>query len=133
MGLTLECYILVRYLLPRFSRSCSHRKLIIMARLSPSLMYILVLALFATVAYAYDSHHELDVKLEHQEVDQPDSCLKNIRPPKFVRKWLPHHDTKWYVENAKEGASRCCGEGLSECRCPIKNFLIFKKKIAAHC
>mmetsp|Transcript_4651 Transcript_4651/g.6049 ORF Transcript_4651/g.6049 Transcript_4651/m.6049 type:complete len:144 (-) Transcript_4651:251-682(-) len=60
----------------------------------------------------------------------PPSCLDNVIPPwpiclfKSVDEW---------VEKAQDGASRCCGYDLSECKCPKKDTDQFLDKIDAWC
>eukprot|EP00984_Skeletonema_dohrnii_P025382 scaffold14539_cov78-Skeletonema_dohrnii-CCMP3373.AAC.2 len=38
-----------------------------------------------------------------------------------------------WVQKALETYPRCCGEDLSECTCPVKDYWFFKNKIADYC
>jgi hypothetical protein len=42
-------------------------------------------------------------------------------------------DVDTFVEQAKEGASRCCGDDLTDCKCPQKDTADFRDKIGAWC
>ena len=57
-------------------------------------------------------------------------CLEAAMPPyPICTKLSP---AEW-VKKAVDGSSRCCGDDLSECKCPVKDSEIFLNKIQAHC
>jgi hypothetical protein len=43
------------------------------------------------------------------------------------------HDVEYYVAKSKEGASRCCGDDLTDCKCPKKDTDKFKDNIGSWC
>jgi hypothetical protein len=43
------------------------------------------------------------------------------------------HNVEYFVAKAKEGASRCCGDDLTDCKCPKKDTDKFKDNIGAWC
>ena len=57
-------------------------------------------------------------------------CLEAAMPPfPMCTKLTP---AEW-VKKAVDGSSRCCGDDLSECKCPVKDSERFLNKIQAHC
>lgn len=58
------------------------------------------------------------------------ACLESAIPPWPICKFK---STKDWVEKAKDGASRCCGDDMSECKCPSNETKTFKKKIGPWC
>lgn len=59
-----------------------------------------------------------------------DECYKATEPPYFVCKNMTPDE---WVEKALESYPRCCGEDLSECKCPVKDYWFFKNKIDGYC
>ena len=58
-------------------------------------------------------------------------CYKATEPPSFVCKNMKPDE---WVEKALESYPRCCGDDLSECRCPVKNvYPYFQAKIDDYC
>ena len=57
-------------------------------------------------------------------------CLANAMPPYPI---CTKKTAQEWVESAIDGASRCCGKDLSECKCPVKDSEKFLNKIASHC
>jgi hypothetical protein len=43
------------------------------------------------------------------------------------------NDVETFVQKAKEGSSRCCGDDLTDCKCPKKDTPYFRNKIGAWC
>lgn len=63
--------------------------------------------------------------------DQYDpECLKNAIPPWPI---CLFHDVDYFVEKSKDGASRCCTDDLTECRCPKKDTPQFLDQIEGWC
>uniref|UniRef100_A0A7S4IJP6 Uncharacterized protein n=1 Tax=Odontella aurita TaxID=265563 RepID=A0A7S4IJP6_9STRA len=58
------------------------------------------------------------------------ACLKSAIPPWPI---CLFHDVKFFVDTAMDGATRCCGEDTSECRCPKKETGAFKDHIGDWC
>lgn len=57
-------------------------------------------------------------------------CLESVMPPYPICNKLPASE---WVKKGIDGASRCCGEDLSECKCPVKDSEKFLDKIGPHC
>jgi hypothetical protein len=57
-------------------------------------------------------------------------CLESVMPPYPICTKLPASE---WVKKGIDGASRCCGDDLSECKCPVKDSEKFLNKIGAHC
>jgi hypothetical protein len=57
-------------------------------------------------------------------------CLINIIPPWPI---CLFHDTKYFLAKAVDGASRCCGDDTSKCRCPKQDTDKYKKSIGDWC
>ena len=59
-------------------------------------------------------------------------CYQATTPPPFVCKNMKPDE---WVEKALESYPRCCGNDLSECKCPVKDkwWSPFKYKIADYC
>ena len=60
----------------------------------------------------------------------PQTCLDNVIPPWPICKL---GSVDHWVEHAKDGATRCCGDDLSQCRCPKKDTKTFLDTIGAWC
>lgn len=43
------------------------------------------------------------------------------------------HDAKYFLAKAVDGASRCCGDDTSKCRCPKQDTDKYKKSIGDWC
>ena len=59
-----------------------------------------------------------------------DECMRAVRPPYPVCEFKT--PAEW-VAKAQESVGRCCGDDLSECRCPKKESERFQAKIEGHC
>jgi len=58
------------------------------------------------------------------------ACLKSAIPPWPI---CLLHDAKFFVDAAMDGATRCCGDDTSQCRCPKKETNAFKDAIGDWC
>ncbi len=60
-----------------------------------------------------------------------EECYKATTPPPFVCKNMKPDE---WVEAALDSYPRCCGDDLSACKCPVKNFWPpFKARIGDYC
>jgi hypothetical protein len=57
-------------------------------------------------------------------------CLASAMPPYPI---CTRQTPAEWVKKAIDGASRCCGDDLSDCKCPVKESDHFLSKIGAHC
>jgi len=57
-------------------------------------------------------------------------CLENIIPPWPI---CLFHDVDYFLSKSLDGSSRCCGDDISECKCPKKDTDKFKSKIGEWC
>ena len=57
-------------------------------------------------------------------------CLINIIPPWPI---CLFHDVNYFLAKAEDGASRCCGDDISKCRCPKKDTGKFQDQIGDWC
>ncbi|CAB9502378.1 expressed unknown protein [Seminavis robusta] len=58
------------------------------------------------------------------------ACIRSVMPPWPICKFRNVDD---FVEHAKDGATRCCGDDLSACRCPKKDSPKFLERIDDWC
>jgi|EP01083_Nonionella_stella_P088805 hypothetical protein len=58
------------------------------------------------------------------------ACLDSAIPPWPICKFGTVDD---FVSKAKDGATRCCGDDISECKCPKKDTDAFLDKITSWC
>jgi len=58
------------------------------------------------------------------------TCLDKILPPYPI--CLSRTAAEW-VDHAKDSATRCCGNDLSQCKCPVKDTQPFQAKIGDYC
>ena len=58
------------------------------------------------------------------------ACLRSAIPPWPI---CLAHNAEYFVRNAKESASRCCGDDIRQCRCPKKDTVTFQNKIGEWC
>lgn len=58
------------------------------------------------------------------------TCLDAILPPFPI--CLGRTAAEW-VDHAKDSATRCCVDDMSQCKCPKKDTDAFKAKIGAYC
>lgn len=59
-----------------------------------------------------------------------EACYEATQPPYFVCKNMKPDE---WVEKALDSYPRCCGDDLSECKCPVKDYWFFKNKIDSYC
>jgi hypothetical protein len=57
-------------------------------------------------------------------------CLKSSIPPWPI---CLFHDAEYFVEKAEDGATRCCGGDITDCRCPKKDTEKFQEAIGEWC
>jgi hypothetical protein len=57
-------------------------------------------------------------------------CLKSSIPPWPI---CLFHDAEYFVTQAKDGATRCCGDDITECKCPKKDTEKFQGAIGDWC
>mmetsp|Transcript_13566 Transcript_13566/g.25453 ORF Transcript_13566/g.25453 Transcript_13566/m.25453 type:complete len:163 (+) Transcript_13566:499-987(+) len=62
--------------------------------------------------------------------DYSPECLDPITPPWPI--CLRHSSEEW-VDIAIDSIPRCCGDDLSECKCPMKDSRYFASKIDEYC
>lgn len=62
--------------------------------------------------------------------DYDPACVDAIMPPWPI---CLFHSVDYWVENAIDSESRCCGDDISECKCPHKDTAKFKERIEAYC
>ncbi len=60
----------------------------------------------------------------------PESCLDSVLPPWPICKFKTVDD---WVACSQDSATRCCGDDLSECKCPKKDTEAFLDKIGDWC
>lgn len=60
----------------------------------------------------------------------PQSCLDSAIPPWPICKF---HTAESWVDSAKDSATRCCGDDISECKCPKKDTQRFQDRIDEWC
>ena len=65
-----------------------------------------------------------------EEYKYSEACYEATQPPYFVCKDMKPDE---WVEKALDSYPRCCGDDLSECRCPVKDYWFFKNKIDSYC
>ena len=58
------------------------------------------------------------------------ACLRSVIPPWPICKFRTIPD---FIEHAKESATRCCGDDLSDCKCPKKDTDKFMQDIGPWC
>ncbi len=89
-------------------------------------------ALLISAALFIALHSETDCPFFECPTDDgyPQSCLDKVIPPWPICKF---GSVDQFVEKAKDGASRCCGTDLSECKCPKKDTDKFLNEIGAWC
>ena len=98
-------------------------------------LFFLYLATTATGAEVWSEKSNVDW---YKDCPQPEpndkyseECYKATCPPPSVCNKLKPDE---WVEKALESYPRCCGEDLSECKCPVKNYWPpFKAKIGGYC
>jgi len=59
-----------------------------------------------------------------------EACYKATEPPYFVCKNMTPDE---WVEKALETYPRCCGDDLSDCKRPVKDYWFFENKIDGYC
>ena len=64
------------------------------------------------------------------EYKYSEACYEATQPPYFVCKDMKPDE---WVEKALDSYPRCCGDDLSECKCPVKDYWFFKNKIGSYC
>jgi len=62
--------------------------------------------------------------------DYSAECVENITPPWPI---CLLHTTDFWVDKAMDSATRCCGDDLSECKCPKKDTRKFLDRIDDYC
>lgn len=58
------------------------------------------------------------------------ACQRSAIPPWPI---CLAHGMEYWVSKAKDGATRCCGTNIDDCRCPKKDTDDFQDKIASWC
>ena len=79
------------------------------------------------------SHHDWSGKCPEPPADAAYSkeCYEKTAPPPFVCKNMKPDD---WVKAALDSYPRCCNDDLSECRCPVKDWVPnFNVKIKDYC
>mmetsp|Transcript_37002 Transcript_37002/g.66581 ORF Transcript_37002/g.66581 Transcript_37002/m.66581 type:complete len:130 (+) Transcript_37002:97-486(+) len=59
------------------------------------------------------------------------ACLDAVTPPFPI--CLTKGSAKEWVAHAKDSATRCCGDNIDQCKCPVKNGQKFQEKIVGYC
>ena len=92
------------------------------------LLVLVILSAFALLLLTSSSKCPFFECLKDDSYEK--ACLDSVIPPWPICKFKSLKD---WVEKAKNGATRCCGNDLSECKCPHKDTDIFKEKIGPWC
>lgn len=58
------------------------------------------------------------------------ACLEAVTPPFPI--CLQKSASEW-VAHSRDSSTRCCGNDISQCGCPVKNGAAFQAKIGPHC
>ncbi len=92
-------------------------------------IFILVVITVASVTIFYS---EADCPFFECPTDEsyPKTCLDNVIPPWPICKF---GTVEKFVAKAKDGATRCCGDDLSACKCPKKDTDKFLDEIGPWC
>eukprot|EP01083_Nonionella_stella_P215641 775965_1 len=61
------------------------------------------------------------------------ACLDAVLPPPMVCAFSPGKTAQDYVDHAKDSATRCCGDDISACKCPVAGEAPFQAKIGDYC
>ncbi len=94
--------------------------------------YITLLSLFLAGLVAGDTHEDGHHGTEGCPTDDsiPAACLAAVTPPFPV--CLGATAVEW-VAKAVDSSTRCCGDDISRCRCPVKDGERFREMIGAYC
>mmetsp|Transcript_31121 Transcript_31121/g.45796 ORF Transcript_31121/g.45796 Transcript_31121/m.45796 type:complete len:127 (-) Transcript_31121:62-442(-) len=90
-------------------------------------IFLLSLVAVATISGA-DAWGDCPQAPENSKYSE--ACYKATEPPYFV--CINMEPDEW-VEKALATYPRCCGEDLTQCTCPVKDYWFFKNKIADYC
>mmetsp|Transcript_2817 Transcript_2817/g.5093 ORF Transcript_2817/g.5093 Transcript_2817/m.5093 type:complete len:148 (+) Transcript_2817:98-541(+) len=96
------------------------------------LLFLAAIATGAEASWGEKSNEDWYKDCPQSETNKySEECYKATCPPPFVcDKMTPDE----WVEKALESYPRCCGDDLTECKCPVKDvWPPFKAKIGDYC